>query len=134
MSQHAYGQHGFGMYLDTDEMEEFSRAYAKAEGISEDMFNWYDFSDALELTDDEVFDGRQIRHLEELLSEEDNDDFCEGVFFYADRQGSVISAPGQSYQSVREMADEFRQKYAAYLPTDFDFEAHMVEFLGAVVC
>lgn len=139
MSELYFGISGYGMFLNTSERDAFCRAYGAANQIATENKYGDDFSevtyelDCSDLTDGS-FEGRDIRHLDGKPHEKDGDDFCEGLFLYADRQGSIFGTPGRCYRNIHEMADEFRQKYAVYLPEDFGFEAHMAFFLGALSC
>lgn len=131
--QAAYGESGYGMYLNVPETNSFAQAYAKARKTAKGKVDRYKLN-ASDLRGSHVYAVRGIQHLDGKPHKEDKEEFCEGVFFYADRQGSIFADKALCYQSIAEMADEFRHKFAAYLPQDFSFEAHMAHFAGSVVC
>jgi len=139
MSCATYGQNGYGMFLNVSEMAAFCRAYAKANQMNVDDDDFSEVIcelDSSDLTDEGCYDGneRTISHLDGKPHEEDGNEFCEGLFLYADRQGNIFAKPDCSYRNIHEMADEFRKKFEAYLPENFDFEAHMAHYAGAVTC
>lgn len=123
--QAAYGESGYGMYLNVPETSSFAQAYAKARKTAKGKVDWYKLN-ASDLRGSTVYAVREIQHLDGKPHKEDKEEFCEGIFFYADKS--------LCYQSISEMADEFRHKFAAYLPQDFSFEAHMAHFAGSVIC
>lgn len=113
----------------------FSAAYAKKKGIPQDSLDWYASVRASDLTNRAaLFDERKVRHLDGKPHKEDGMSFCEGVFFFSERQGSVLLDPDAGYRDLSDMADEFRKKFGAYLPDGFDFASHLAEFSGTFVC
>ena len=89
--------------------------------------------DASYLCDDE-YDLRHVMHLDGKKHKEDNNAFVDGAFLYAKKQGSVVrneKLTDRTYASLSEMAEEFRELYGEYLPSDFDYVRHLCHFLGA---
>lgn len=83
------------------------------------------------LCDDE-YDMRHVWHLDVKEHQDDDDDFVDGVFLYAEKQGCItLEHSNYAYKNLNEMADEFRQAYGNYLPDDFDYVGHLCHFLGA---
>ena len=152
MSMHFYGVCGYGMFLNLDEYGHFCDAYAAAKNIPDDddvrdefdvmddvMEEFYDdgaFSAGFTDLDDDTFDGRSIRHLDGRHHEEDDDDFVDGFFLFSDRQGGILikGASCSIYPTIAAMADEFRKKFSAYLPENFDYEGHLAFLLGSQCC
>ncbi|MCH4040569.1 MAG: hypothetical protein LKG48_04965 [Lachnospiraceae bacterium] len=135
MGRHTYGESGYGMFLDEEESYRFCDAYAEVQ--QNPAVQAYLVPKTLGLRDflgDDVYDICEIHHLDGKDHPEDKDRFREGLFFFAERQGSVFRADGDKacYADIREMAEEFRQKYAAYLPDGFDFETHLVRYVGVM--
>lgn len=135
MGRHTYGESGYGMFLDEEESYRFCDAYAKAHQNPE--IQGYLVPETLGLRDflgDDVYDICEIHHLDGREYPEDKDRFREGIFFFADRQGSVfrVDSDKACYADMGEMANEFREKYAPYLPDGFDFETHLVRYVGVM--
>ena len=142
MSMHNYGVCGYGMFLNADEYGHFCDAYAAAKNIPDDdnvMDKFNDdgaFGAGFTDLDDDTFDGRRIWHLDGRQHEEDNDEFIDGFFLFSERQGSVLANPASCsiYPNITAMADEFRKKFSAYLPENFDYEGHLAFLIGSQFC
>lgn len=142
MSMHNFGVCGYGMFLNLDEYGHFCDAYAAAKNIPDD----YDAMDEFDtdgafgagFTDlnDDTFDGRSIRHLDGRQHEEDDNEFIDGFFLFSERQGGILvkGASCSIYPDITAMADEFRKKFSAYLPEDFDYEGHLAFLIGSQCC
>ncbi len=130
MSWHAYSESKYGMFLNTEEADDFCRAFAKAHQISEEKESafpeapWEEI-DLLDFRSDTGYAGRAIVHLDGKEHAEDYNDFCYGLFFPSIEQGSIFADQLKCYRDIEEMANEFREEYADYLPADFNYEAHM---------
>lgn len=68
-----------------------------------------------------------------LIDEKYDDNFPDGFFLYADRQGGIFEND-QTYPDITTMAGEFKKKFGVYLTKDFDYEAHLAFFSGAQCC
>ena len=141
MSMHYAGESGYGMFLNNDEAVNFLTEYAKTHDPEYDpdddyydpmMFVYEEESLCLsDLTDDD-YDMRGIRHLNrDRVHPEDEDDFIDGIFLYSEKQGSIVAGSDSLYDSLEEMADEFRKTYGDSLPDDFDYIDHLCFFRGA---
>ena len=142
MSMHNFGVCGYGMFLNLDEYGLFCDAYAGAKNIpdDDDVMDAFDDDGAfgagfIDLNDD-TFDGRSIRHLDGRQHEEDDDEFIDGFFLFSERQGGILvkGASCSIYPTIAAMADEFRKKFSAYLPEDFDYEGHLAFLIGSQCC
>lgn len=132
MTVHCGGEQGYGLFLNKEEATAFKHAYATIHFLYEDEV--CDEIDASVLCD-ENYDLRQIWHLDKKPHKEDGEDFVNGIFLYAEKQGSIIlNSTDDAYKDLSEMADEFRKKYRAYLSYDFDYTAHLCYMLGANFC
>lgn len=142
MSMHFYGVCGYGMFLNADEYGHFCDAYAAAKNIPDDdnvMDKFNDdgaFGAGFTDLDDDTFDGRRIWHLDGRQHEEDDDEFIDGFFLFSERQGGILvkGASCSIYPTIAAMADEFRKKFSAYLPEDFDYEGHLAFLIGSQCC
>lgn len=137
MSDHYYGEHGYGMYLNTDEADKFITEFAKQNDLDKDYK--YDIVNSISGTElnDDRYDGRGILALDRNNSGIDND-FADGIFIYANKQGAIFNKldviSDDTYSDIHEMSEEFRNDFGKYLPKEFNYEAHMVEFYGAAFC
>ena len=142
MSMHNYGVYGYGMFLSDDEYDQFCDAYAAAKNIPdeddviEEFYSDRAFDTSFAELNDDTFDERSICHLDGRQHEEDDDDFIDGFFLFSERQGGVLakSASCSIYPNIAAMADEFRKKFSAYLPGDFDYEGHLAFLCGSQCC
>ena len=129
MSMHYYGTHGYGLYLNDQEYKRFADAYAAAKNIEIDEI---EFEVEGVCLNDDTFDGREVWHLDGQPHEEDGDDFVNGFFLFCRKSGSILLSHKQyCYPDIESMANEFRADYSAYLPKNFDYEAHLVCLTGA---
>lgn len=143
MSMHNFGVCGYGMFLNLDEYGLFCDAYAASKKNipdDDDVMDAFDDDGAfgagfIDLNDD-TFDGRSIRHLDGRQHEEDDDEFIDGFFLFSERQGGILvkGASCSIYPTIAAMADEFRKKFSAYLPEDFDYEGHLAFLIGSQCC
>ena len=127
------GVTGYGLYLNADETEQIVKACAEREDMANEIQVIADFLNAVVLADDSFFSGRRVKHLDGREHSEDKDRFATGLFFMADRQGTLFADPTEqkTYRSPAEMAGEFFYRLGDYLPKNFDYEGHLCQLLGA---
>lgn len=143
MSMHYAGEHGIGMYLNPDEADTFCEAYVKKHGVDElkpSEIEDEELEEAKEdvpielgatVLDDDHCDMRIIWHLDGKTCGGSDDDFVDGLFLYAEKQGAFFETNTRDlYKDIGEMAEEFRDHFGQYLPEGFDYESHMCEYLG----
>ena len=127
MSMHYDGECGYGLFLNSDEADAYADAFAEKNGL--DIDDVFVDSGASYLSDDN-YDMRSVYKLNSHPS--DGDEFVDGAFFYADKQGSIVLNDEKNcYHSLSEMAEEFKKKMGDYLPADFDYLEHLCWFRGA---
>lgn len=142
MSTHWWGSSGYGMFLDIDEANAMAKKYFEEDEndeppISNGEASWCDLqeyiSDYADVIDrEDRFDGTAVRYLSDGTDEE----LVQGVMIYANRGGAIFLDDADEkhcFKNLQDMADYFRKEYGKYLPEDFDYKRHMVEFWGAAL-
>ena len=135
---HYFGTNGYGLFLNMQEYEDFKKAYSEINDVwdAEDAFYRDDaFNAGFAILCEDSYDGRSICHFADIDGEND-EDFADGLFLFAERQGGVLakSASCSIYPNITAMADEFRKKFSTYLPEDFDCEGHLAFLCGSQCC
>jgi hypothetical protein len=140
MSSHWWASSGYGMFLDIDEANAMAKKYFEEDENDEspagcEEADWFDLqeyiSDYADVIDrEDRFDGTAVRYLSDGTDEE----LVQGVMIYANRGGTIFLDDADEkhcFKNLQDMVNYFRKEYGKYLPEDFDYEAHMVEFWGA---
>ena len=140
MSSHYWASNGYGMFLSISEANAMAKKYFEEDEndespIGNEEADWYDLQEYIEdyadvIDREDRFDGTAVRYLHDGTDEE----FIQGVMIYADRVGTIFLDDADEehcFKNIHDMANYFRKKYGKYLPEDFDYEKHMVEFWGA---
>ena len=140
MSSHWWASSGYGMFLNEDEANLMARTYFAEDEedtppSGDEEANWYDLEEYTDgyadiIDREDRFDGTAVRYLHDGSDEE----FVQGVMIYANRGGTIFLDDADEkhcFRNLQDMADYFRKEYGKYLPKDFDYEKHMVEFWGA---
>lgn len=125
---------GYGMYLNTNELDDFvhsvshdeNEEYAYGIESATDLCQWFDVT---LLNYDEMWDGWSIRFIYDM--NEDNIELT-GAFFFAQKQGSIIAGSDQLYSSVDDIVSEMREQYGKYLPEKFNYGRHIAFMCGYV--
>lgn len=141
MSSHWWASSGYGIFLNIDEANAMAKKYFEEDENDEspngnEEADWYDLqeyiSDYADVIDRENrFDGTEVRYLHNSSVEA----LVQGVMIYADRGGTIFLDDADEkhcFKNLQDMCNYFREKYGKYLPENFDYEKHMVEFWGAV--
>lgn len=122
---------GYGLFLDMAEADRFCHAYARSRQIQTDGT---DSAALRQIVVERLYcwlvDEGEIHHLPDNACAYHPDDGgrVQGILLLADHQEAP--APKAAYKNTRDMADEFRTVYAAWLPEGFDFEDHLVRLDG----
>ena len=131
MSMHYGGDQGYGLFLNKDEADAFAREYAAKEDGDMDIWDIFIELEASCLSDDN-YDMREVHHLDGKAHGDVTNDFVDGIFLYAKKQGCItLEHSNYAYKDLGEMADEFRTAYGEYLPENFNYVGHLCHFLGA---
>lgn len=131
MSMHYGGEQGYGLFLNKEEADVFVHEYAAKEDTDMDIWDVTIELGGSYLCDDE-YDLRHVCHLDQKEHPEDDEDFVDGIFLYAKKQGCIsLEKSDHAYKNLDEMADEFRTAYGEYFPDNFDYVGHLCHFLGA---
>lgn len=127
MSMHYEAEFGYGLLLNKSEAKYFKRHYAAAKDICYDDVCYEivasDFSRDYDQLDITYLDGKP--HSEEPERE--------GMFIYSRNQGNIFNQGIGLYKDINQMIDEFYHEYGEYLPIDFDYRAHICQFIGTVL-
>lgn len=140
MSSHWWASSGYGMFLDIDEANTMAKRYLEEDENDEspsgyEEADWSDLQEYIEdyadvIDREDRFDGTAVHYFHDGSDKE----LVQGVMIYANRGGAIFldDADGKHcFKNLQDMADYFREEYGKYLPEDFDYEKHMVEFWGA---
>lgn len=131
MSMHYNGEQGYGLFLNKEEADIFAHEYAAKEDVDMDIWDITIELGGSYLCDDE-YDLRHVWHLDKKEHQEDDEDFVDGLFLYAKKQGCItLENSNYAYKNLDEMAEEFRTVYGEYFPDNFDYVGHLCHFLGA---
>jgi hypothetical protein len=123
---------GYGMFLNSDERDAFVEKMAKIKELDE--MDVLPEEGASNLSLDDGYESWDIDFLSGNHSVDDGDDENGGCFFYANKQGGIIKGKTDLYDSLSDMADEFRKKYGDVLPDDFNYEGHLAHLRASYVC
>jgi len=138
MSSHWAPEFGYGMFLNFEEAEAMAKKSFRVKGgitgQEESDTSYWDLREYFDgacsiISREELYDITGVKYLATGNTEE----YVEGVMFYGSKSGTVFQDKAESdcYKDIHEMIEEFRETYGKCLPTDFDYEAHMVQFWGA---
>jgi len=137
-------EQGYGLYLNQEEADGFCRLYAKAENMHPSSVPLFaPHLRCADLSDRNLYSYGRILHLDGKLHPEDCKRVRDGLFLFGDRRFTysvsedaddsfVFLHSGHCYAGIQEMAVACRRLYGAFLPSDFDFEAHTV--FSAQIC
>ena len=135
MSSHYWVERGYGMFITNEEAKNMVVEYMTQTDSTDDI------EDVLEdilheqfnasVVNDDCYDGRETISLADGYGR----DFVNGVLLYGSKIiGTIFAdeAKTECYKNIDDMAGDFKNKYGKYLPTDFDYKAHLVEFRGTI--
>ena len=136
MSSHYWVEHGYGMFLTNEEAKAMAKAIViecskPTDSIDDDTDDILFEQFSASIVNDDRYDGREIIS----LADENGSDFVDGVMLYGSKILGTIFADeveDMCYKNIDDMAEDFKNIYGKYLPTDFDYKAHLVEFRGAI--
>lgn len=136
MSSHYWVECGYGMFITNEEAKAMAKAIVTEFGKQTDSID-DDIDDILlerfsaSIVNDDRYDGREFIN----LADGNGSDFVDGIMLYSSKVTGTIFADeteNMCYKNIDDMAEDFKNIYGKYLPTDFDYKAHLVEFRGAI--
>ena len=131
MSSHYWVERGYGMFITNEEAKDMVAEYVRQTDSTDDIDDILCEKFGASIVNDDRYDGREFIS---LLTENECD-FVDGVMLYGSKIIGTIFADEvkiECYKNIDDMAEDFDNIYGKYLPTDFNYKAHLVEFRGAI--
>ncbi len=137
MSSHYWVEHAFGMFLTMEEANVMATELANKLNDNACINLLFDKFGASIIDDNNKrdnkighYDGRVIHYLDADIHEE----MLEGVFLYGSKPfgTAFVTDKNKCYKDIDDMTEDFKIRYGEYLPKNFNYKSHLVEFFGTV--